>query len=112
MSHKLNGDRRDIVPEIVHIVIVAVARMRHGGEMPPETCEEKLRRLEREELDPRGLALLVRELPDGRTRFLIKAMNGGTVHDMVEYPPADGCDGDGAGEQANTSLENTFVSAS
>lgn len=85
-----DGDRRRELPKIVHIVIVHVAKMRRDGQMRPRTCEEKLRRLEREELDPRGLALLVRELPDGRTRFLIKAMNGGTVHEVIEYPPADG----------------------
>ena len=62
--------------------------------------EEKLGRLTAEELTPRGLELLVRELPDGRTRFLIKKSLNGQICEMIdcagqqarpaERPPSSG----------------------
>jgi hypothetical protein len=84
-----NGHCQSDLPEIVFTVIIQTARLRCEGAIPPETLHEKLRRLEREELDRRGLQLLVRELPEGRLRFLIKARQGGDVREMIEYPAAE-----------------------
>jgi hypothetical protein len=52
--------------------------------MTAAEAENKITRLAREELDPRGFKLLHRELADGRVRFLIKAVATGLVCDMIE----------------------------
>jgi hypothetical protein len=74
------------LPEIVPIVLTRLARMRAARALPLGAFEKKLQRLSAEELTPRGLMLLFRELPDRRIRFIIK--DGAThafVH-MLEYP--------------------------
>jgi hypothetical protein len=57
--------------------------------MPETVFHEKVARIIEEELEPRGLVLLMRELPGGRIRFLVKAVNTGRVCDLVEYPPEE-----------------------
>jgi hypothetical protein len=76
-------------PSIVHIIVAQAARHRARGTISPEVFNEHMRRLEREELEHKGLALLVRDLPDGRTRFLIKQRSTGTICDLLEFE-ADG----------------------
>jgi hypothetical protein len=59
---------------------------RHAdGTMPAGVFHAQIRRLEKEELNPRGFALLVRELPGGRTRFVIKDIATGEVCDLLEF---------------------------
>jgi hypothetical protein len=73
------------LPEIVPIVLSRLARMRLARALPLGAFERKVRRLCTEELTPRGLMLLFRELPDGRIRFIIKdSVTHAFVH-MLEY---------------------------
>jgi hypothetical protein len=76
--------RRRVLPPIVRIVLTQAARNRRRGAIPEEMFEAQVRRLSREELEPRGLELLVRDLPWGSTRFLVKAKTTGMVCDMIE----------------------------
>jgi hypothetical protein len=55
-------------------------------EMPKEVFKQKIGRLCAEELNPRGLTLLVRELPSGRIRFIIKDTATHSFIHMVECP--------------------------
>ena len=76
------------IPQIVPVVLTQLARMRAAGELAADAFEEKIQRLCAEELVPRGLTLLTRELSDGRIRFIIKdCMTHSFVH-MLEYPSA------------------------
>ena len=77
------------VPPMVYIIIAQAARNRASGKISPSTFDQNIRRLERELLEKQGLALLVCDLADGRTRFLIKQRNTGTVCDLLEFT-ADG----------------------
>jgi hypothetical protein len=61
--------------------------------MPETVFHAQVARIIREELEPRGLLLLVRELTGGRIRFLVKAANTGRVCQLVEYPPEETSDG-------------------
>jgi hypothetical protein len=62
--------------------------MRVANELAAKPFEEKIQRLCAEELAPRGLMLLFRELSDGRIRFIIKdSMTHSFVH-MLECPSA------------------------
>ena len=55
-------------------------------EIPRDLFEQKIRRLGVEELNPRGLMLLVRELPSGGIRFIIKDSATHSFLQMVEWP--------------------------
>jgi hypothetical protein len=80
------------LPEIVPIVLGQLARIRSARALPLGTFERKVRRLCTEELTPRGLMLLFRELHDGRIRFIIKDSATHAFVHMLEYPstpPAD-----------------------
>jgi hypothetical protein len=85
MSQNKDGPRRQL-PPIVHIVLSQIVRLRSEGALSDAEVENKVTRLIREELDPRGFTLLRRELPGGRLRFLVKAAATGTVCDMIEAP--------------------------
>jgi hypothetical protein len=75
------------LPEIVPIVLARLARMRAARALPLGAFEKKLQRLSAEELTPRGLVLLSRELSDGRIRFIIKDSATHAFVQMLEYPP-------------------------
>jgi hypothetical protein len=80
------------LPEIVQIVLTRLARMRAARALPLGAFEQKVKRLCAEELTPRGLMLLYRELGDGRIRFIIKDSATHAFVHMLEYPstaPAD-----------------------
>jgi hypothetical protein len=69
------------IPQIVPVVLTQLARLRAAGELAAEAFEEKIQRLCAEELAPRGLTLLTRELSDGRIRFIIEdSMTHSFVH--------------------------------
>jgi hypothetical protein len=71
------------LPPIVRIVLTQATRHRRRGLLTTEVFEAQLQRLAREELEPRGLTLLVRELSCGATRFIIKTATG-QVCDLFE----------------------------
>jgi len=77
------------IPKIVAVVLTQLARMRAANELAVEAFEEKIQRLCTEELAPRGLMLLSRELSDGRIRFIIKDSITKSFVQMLEYPSAD-----------------------
>jgi hypothetical protein len=72
------------VPEIVPVVVRQLARMFLAQEIPRELFEQKIRRICVEELNPRALMLLVRELPSGGIRFIIKDSATHSFLQMVE----------------------------
>src|SRR5436305_208363 len=59
------------VPEIVRVILTHVDRQRREGDITADMYDEKLSRLKREELGPRGFMLLETALTGGRTRYLI-----------------------------------------
>lgn len=78
--------------------------------MSETVFHEKVTRLIHEELEPRGLALLVRELAGGRLRFLVKIANTGQVCHLLEYPPEDSNNGNGivlSPDEANCRLPSS-----
>ncbi len=83
MNVETSPQRQSTVPEIVRIVLTQAVKRRAEGDISPQRFDLQIERLSTEELQPRGLSLLVRELADGHTRFLIKGKNG-TVCDMIE----------------------------
>ena len=76
------------IPEIVRIVLEQAVRTLRAGNISQDIFDQQLHRLCREELAPRQLELLTRELPDGGTRFLIKSISSGRVCDLMEFAPA------------------------
>ncbi len=78
------------LPPIVRIVLTQAARHRAQGRISAEKFETQLQRLSREELEPRGLTLIARDLRSGTTRFLIKSTASGRVQEMIEVDPEEG----------------------
>jgi hypothetical protein len=81
--------RLQSVPPIVRIIISQACRRRADGTINEGFFASQMSRLASEELEPKGMRLLVRDLPGGRTRFLIKETARGTVCDMMDFA-ADG----------------------
>lgn len=79
-------------PPIVRIVLTQAAQDLMRGQITLETFEAQVERLSREELEPRGLSVLVRDLGGGITRFIIKTTITGQVQDMIGTGP-DGISG-------------------
>ncbi len=77
--------RLSSVPAIVHIVLAQATRLRTEGAITQTTFDEQIRRISQEELTPRKLKLLVRELPAGRTRYIIKEQKTGAVCDLLNF---------------------------
>lgn len=80
MFHRLRK-----VPPIVSIVLAQLAKLRALGKLTETVFNAQIQRLAHEELEPRSLTLLVRDLPNGRTRFLVKETATGMVCDMMEF---------------------------
>ena len=77
------------IPPLVRTVLTQAARLAIRGEITRELFEAQLDRLRREELEPRGFDLLIRELPGEHVRFLVKAAKSGTVCDMIDCFPEE-----------------------
>jgi hypothetical protein len=77
--------RLQSVPPIVRIIITQATRRRADGGITQGVFSAQMSRLAREELEPKGLNLLVRDLPGGRTRFLVKEAATGAVCDMMDF---------------------------
>ena len=77
------------VPTIARIVIRQATLKRAEGSITQAIFEEQMQRIAREELAPKGVTLLIRDLPGGRTRFLFKENATGTVCEMMDFA-ADG----------------------
>lgn len=72
------------MPEIVPIVLREAARLLNLGQLTPVHFDQKLARLAAEELTPRGLELLVRNLANGTMRFLIRDFGTASVLEMID----------------------------
>jgi hypothetical protein len=81
--------RAPSIPPIVRIIISQATRRRAQGAITQGIFDEQIRRISREELEPRGLNLLLRELPGGCTRFVIKSRREGVVWALMDFT-ADG----------------------
>jgi hypothetical protein len=81
--------RLNSVSTLVRIIISQASRWRAEGTISEEIFQQQMRRVAREELEPKGLTLLVRDLPGGRTRFLFKKHPTGAVCEMMDFA-ADG----------------------
>jgi hypothetical protein len=79
----LNGQA---LPEIVTIVLRQLAERHAKRDLTDAEFTTKLNRIAREELQPRRLRLLVRELEDHTTRFLIKDDPGDRVRYLLDCP--------------------------
>jgi hypothetical protein len=77
------------VPPLVRVILTQAARKRATGDISAGTFASQISRLELEELKPKGLNLIQRDLAGGRTRFLIKQAASGEVCDMLDFA-ADG----------------------
>jgi hypothetical protein len=72
------------LPQIVQIVLTQADKERRAGLISEAFYQRQLRRLAEEELAPRNLTLTIRELSDGRTRFLIKRSDSGKVCEIFD----------------------------
>jgi len=79
----------EAVPPLVRIILTQAMRRRANGGITPFTFTAHLVRLEKEELNPKGLQLVSRALSGDRTRFVIKETASGAVRDILEFA-ADG----------------------
>jgi CheY-like chemotaxis protein len=92
VAHALRGTPRSDpmpsarpLPPIVRIVLIQATLHRLRGQITPEVFEAQIRRLSREELEPRGLTLSMSVVKGPATRCLIKTGTG-EVHDIFEIP--------------------------
>ncbi len=83
-SFPATRDRRP--PEIVRIVLSQLARQHSSNELTRHDLLAKLNRLSREELAPRHLLLIVRDLPNGTMRFIVKEEPTGAICDLLDCP--------------------------
>jgi hypothetical protein len=60
------------VPPIVRIIISQATRRRAAGHLTDDLFAAQMDRLVLEELAPKGLNLLIRDLPGRRSRFIVK----------------------------------------
>jgi hypothetical protein len=74
------------IPAVVRIVLLQAAKYRKAGLINEQMFNSQIERIKREELEPRGLSLLLRELSGGRTRFLIKKDTTGAICDLIDSP--------------------------
>ena len=72
------------IPETVPDILKQIAEMRPARGGTTDVLEEKLRSLFADELEPRSMFLLVRELSDGRIRFIIKDSATNSFIHMLE----------------------------
>ena len=76
------------VPDIVRAILAQAVSFYRDGEIPEETFFAQLRRLESEELEPRGLELQARRLTNGDIRFIIRNVSTRMVCDLIECAAA------------------------
>ena len=91
------------LPPIVRIVLTQAARHLMRGQITTVEFEAQVERLSREELEPRDLSVLVRDLRGETTRFIIKTTTTGQVWDMIETGLDDAPAGDSEALNSNTS---------
>src|SRR4051812_30000366 len=78
---------RPALSQSVGVLLRDSARRRHRGEITQAEFDQKLARLCLEDLQPMDLELLVRNLSDGKVRFLIKSKKTGAICEMIDCSP-------------------------
>ncbi|MGV3531197.1 MAG: hypothetical protein ACO1QR_02430 [Chthoniobacteraceae bacterium] len=78
------------LPEIVRVVLSQAARMRKLGAISESYFQKQVSRLEQEELTPRGLHLVIDDLPGGDTLFTIESALTGSVSTISTGRPSAG----------------------
>ena len=81
------GQNMNELPEIVRVVLSQASRMRRLGAITEAYFHTQVSRLEKEELAPRGLHLVVDDLPGGETRFSIESTLSGRVSPLLHGKP-------------------------
>lgn len=100
MSYEIPSSHALEVRPIVSIVLRELTRLRTRGGLQQGEFEAQVERLRAEELRPRGQSVLVRELRDGQTRFIIKDRDGG-VCELIDCPH---CSGETSASEASSEL--------
>jgi len=106
----MNNDtfpRLNSVPTLVRIIITQASRWRAEGAITEEIFQQQVRRVAREELEPKGLALLVRDLPGGRTRFIIKQQETGAVCEMMDFASDGTLEAEASEERVSASADRS-----
>ncbi|MGV3533128.1 MAG: hypothetical protein ACO1QR_12220 [Chthoniobacteraceae bacterium] len=88
ITREAEADRcHNDLPEIVRVVLSQAARMRKLGAISESYFQTQVSRLEKEELTPRGLHLVVDDLPNGEICFSIESELTGEVSTLVTGRP-------------------------
>ena len=83
------------LPSIVRTVITQAMRRQAAGGITREIFEAQMRRLEHEELEPKGLTLVERGLSGGGTRYLVKEAATGAVCATMDFASSGTLECDG-----------------
>ncbi len=78
-----------VLSPLVRIILTQAIRRRATGGITPGIFAAHMSRLAKEELNPKGLNLVLRELSGGRTRFVIRDTASGAIFDTLDFA-ADG----------------------
>ncbi|MDR3403715.1 MAG: hypothetical protein P4L99_14550 [Chthoniobacter sp.] len=74
---------------LVRIILTQAIRRRANGGISAGIFAAQLTRLAEEELKPKGLNLVLRDLSGGRSRFVIRDTASGAIFDTMDFA-ADG----------------------
>jgi hypothetical protein len=77
------NDRVGKIRAAAAIALKELDRLRSGGPMTRETLDIEVGRIAREKLHPYGCDLVVHQLDDGITRFLIEVQSTGKRYDLI-----------------------------
>ena len=77
-------DRVGKIRKAAAIALKELDQLRSGGLMTQEALHAEVARIAREKLHPYGCDLVVHQLDDGITRFLIKVQSTGRQYDLIK----------------------------
>lgn len=85
MQSQSPGEHSHGVQPVVHAILSQMAKRRLAGLITAKDFDTKIIRLSKEELEPQGLKLLVRNLDSGGIRFVVKTASDGTTRDVIDH---------------------------
>jgi len=77
-------DRVGKIRKAAAIALKELDQLRSGGRMTQEALHAEVARIAREKLHPYGCDLVVHQLDDGITRFLIEVQSTGRRYDLIK----------------------------
>src|SRR6266481_99630 len=77
-------DRVGKIRKAAAIALKELDQVRSGGRMTQEALHAEVARIAREKLHPYGCDLVVHQLDDGITRFLIEVQSTGRRYDLIK----------------------------